>query len=64
MRTERRSTVRKQLVKHQNSLQQVNSTLALGTYGSDLYIKTVDEISSYIGVLTSNDQGDEKSDIK
>ena len=49
LRTERRNKMHRELDQHADSLHQVNSTLALGARGSDLYIKTVDRISSYIG---------------
>ena len=48
----------RELDQHADSLHQVNSTLALGARGSDLYIKTVDRISSYIG-YESDDEEDE-----
>ena len=53
--------MRKDIVMHSDDIQLVNSSLAMGTRGSDLYIKTVDRISSYIGeIVNTEDEADEE----
>ena len=64
IRTERRNLMRKDIVKHSDDLHLVNSSLAMGTKGSDLYIKTVDRISSYVGDIMNMEEEPGDSDLE
>ena len=64
IRTERRNLMRKDIVKHSDDIHLVNSSLAMGTKGSELYIKTVDRISSYLGEIMNAEEEPGDSELE